>query len=154
MLTGKKLGEAIASAIQKKIDSGAVKSKAEVARHFGIKPPSIHTWINNGTVSKDKLPELWNYFSDVVGPEHWGIPKLPNEWATTKYQKKKDWPFDISHEQYDVLENRIKDSVNKFLSIATKEYPISNDDYTDLTESINEAIKLMRTNKVKKAANY
>ena len=38
MLTGEKLGEAIAAAIQKKIDSGAAKSKAEIARRFGIKP--------------------------------------------------------------------------------------------------------------------
>lgn len=77
MHTGKKLGEAIADAIQKKINNGSIKSKADVAHHFGIKVPSIYTWIKNGTISKDKLPELWNYFADVAGPEHWGLHEFP-----------------------------------------------------------------------------
>ncbi|MEF9677746.1 S24 family peptidase [Pectobacterium aroidearum] len=73
MLSGKELGRAIEQAIDKKISSGAVKSKADIARHFKIKAPSIHDWIKKGSISKDKLPELWNYFSDVVGPDHWGL---------------------------------------------------------------------------------
>lgn len=77
MLSGKELGQAIELAINKKISSGAIKTKAEVARHFKIKPPSIHDWIKKGSISKDKLPELWNYFSDVVGPEHWGLKEIP-----------------------------------------------------------------------------
>ncbi|EDQ2392365.1 hypothetical protein S518_002680 [Salmonella enterica subsp. enterica] len=77
MLSGKELGLAIEQAINKKIQSGAIKSKAQVARHFGIKPPSIHDWIKKGSISKDKLPELWGYFSDVVGPEHWGLDAFP-----------------------------------------------------------------------------
>ncbi|HHH1259006.1 TPA: hypothetical protein ACPZRQ_003575 [Yersinia enterocolitica] len=77
MLSGKELGHAIELAINKKISSGAIKTKAEVARHFKIKPPSIHDWIKKGSISKDKLPELWNYFSDVAGPEHWGLKELP-----------------------------------------------------------------------------
>lgn len=66
-------------AITLKMDCGAVASKAEIARHFGIKPPSIHDWIKKGSISKDKLPELWRYFSDVVGPEHWGISSFPSD---------------------------------------------------------------------------
>lgn len=77
MLTGKALGEAIKSAVQKKIDSGAVKSKAAIARHFGIKTPSIYDWFNKGSIDKSKLPELWRYFSDVVGPDHWGLRDWP-----------------------------------------------------------------------------
>lgn len=73
MLTGKELGAAIAAAIDLKIASGAISSKVEVARAFGVRPPSIHDWINKGTISKNKLPLLWDYFSDVVGPSHWGI---------------------------------------------------------------------------------
>ena len=73
MLTGKVLGDAIKRAIDLKIDSGAARSKAEIARHFGVKPPSIHDWIRRGVIGKDKLPELFRYFSDVVGPDHWGI---------------------------------------------------------------------------------
>lgn len=78
MLSGKVLGRAIEQAINKKLSTGSAKSKAEIARHFKIKPPSIHDWINKGSISKDKLPELWNYFSDVVGPEHWGLHGYPD----------------------------------------------------------------------------
>lgn len=77
MLSGKDLGRAIEQAINKKIASGAVKSKAEVARHFKVQPPSIYDWIKKGSISKDKLPELWRFFSDVVGPEHWGLNEYP-----------------------------------------------------------------------------
>ena len=59
MLSGKDLGRAIEQAINKKIASGSVKSKAEVARHFKVQPPSIYDWIKKGSISKDKLPELF-----------------------------------------------------------------------------------------------
>lgn len=73
MLTGKKLGEAIAQAIEKK---GV--PKVAVARHFHVKPPSIQDWINKGTIDKGKLPALWEYFADVVGPAHWGLASFPS----------------------------------------------------------------------------
>src|SRR3989304_5554330 len=69
MLTGKELGKAIAAAILMK---GV--SNADVARHFRVKPPSVQGWLTTGRISKKRLPELWEYFSDVVGPEHWGLP--------------------------------------------------------------------------------
>lgn len=72
MLTGKELGAAIKAAIEKK-----EVRQTEVAKHFGVKPPSIQDWIKKGTIGKDKLPELWAYFSDVVGPEHWGLSAFP-----------------------------------------------------------------------------
>lgn len=72
MLTGRELGSAIREAIKKK---GV--TQREVARIFEVKPPSIQDWINKGTVSKDKLPALWSYFHDVVGPEHWGLDAFP-----------------------------------------------------------------------------
>jgi predicted XRE-type DNA-binding protein len=68
MLTGKELGKAIAEAIRRK-----EVSKAAVARHFGIKPPSISDWINRGTIDKSKLDDLFLYFSDVADREHWGL---------------------------------------------------------------------------------
>ena len=68
MLTGEELGAAIRAAIQKK---GV--SQVAVAAHFGVKPPSIQDWMRRGTIGKEKLPRLWAYFSDVVGPEHWGL---------------------------------------------------------------------------------
>ncbi|KAB8312268.1 hypothetical protein EH228_08795 [Erwinia endophytica] len=73
MLSGKDLGRAIEQAIEKKLIKGTAKSKAEIARHFKIKPPSLYDWTGKGSISKEKLPELWKYFSDVVGPEHWGL---------------------------------------------------------------------------------
>lgn len=73
MLTGKELGNAIQEAIDLKLAKGVVGSKSEIAKVFGVKPPSIHDWIKKGTIAKDKLPLLWSYFADVVGPEHWGI---------------------------------------------------------------------------------
>lgn len=78
MLKGKEFGSAIGEAIKLKLAAGSASSKAEIARHFGMKPPSLSDWVKKGSVSKDKLPELWRYFSDVVGPDHWGL--LPSEW--------------------------------------------------------------------------
>lgn len=69
MLTGPALGAAIEAARQKKR-----VTKKELAEHFGVKPPSVQDWVRRGTIDKDKLVELWAYFADVVGPEHWGLP--------------------------------------------------------------------------------
>jgi predicted XRE-type DNA-binding protein len=72
MLTGEELGSAIREAIKLK----GVKF-VEVARQFGVSPPSVQDWMRRGTISKDKLPMLWSYFSDVAGPEHWGLVDYP-----------------------------------------------------------------------------
>jgi len=78
MLKGKEFGEAIHIAIQRKLDTGGANSKAEIARYFGIKPPSLVDWVKKGSVAKDKLPKLFEYFSDVCEPEHWGLkPSSP-----------------------------------------------------------------------------
>jgi SOS-response transcriptional repressor LexA len=68
MYTGKKLGEAIKSAIELK----GVR-KADVARAFAIKPPSVTSWIQTGRVDKAHIDKLVSYFADVVQPEHFGI---------------------------------------------------------------------------------
>lgn len=73
MLTGKELGDAIAAAIRMKEAKDPDFSKAGMARHFGVKPPSVQDWVNRGTIDKGRLQELWRFFSDVVGPEHWGL---------------------------------------------------------------------------------
>jgi len=77
MLKGEKLGQAIKQAIALKKASGAISTKVEVAKHFGVKPPSVADWEKKGSIAKDKLPELWRYFSDVVGPDHWGMTHWP-----------------------------------------------------------------------------
>lgn len=68
MHTGEKLGEAISLAIEKK----GVSKKA-IAERFGVKPPSVQDWIKRGTISKDKLFDLIDYFSDVCTNEHWDL---------------------------------------------------------------------------------
>lgn len=83
MLKGKEFGQAIDAAITLKIESGGARSKAEIARHFKVQPPSLSDWVKKGSIAKERLPDLWAYFADVVGPEHWGL--------TTK-----EWPSGLS----------------------------------------------------------
>lgn len=68
MLSGPELGRAIEAARKLK----GVQKK-DIAAHFGVKPPSVQAWVQRGTVSKSRLSELFAYFADVVGPEHWGM---------------------------------------------------------------------------------
>lgn len=68
MLTGSELGAAIEAArIKKNV------SKKAFGDAFGIKPPSVQGWVKTGRIDKSKLIEVIRYFSDVVGPEHWGL---------------------------------------------------------------------------------
>lgn len=83
MLKGKDFGVALGKAIDLKLQNGSVKSKAEIARHFQMKPPSLSDWVKKGAVSKDKLPELWRYFSDVADHVHWGMTRS-------------EWPFGLT----------------------------------------------------------
>lgn len=68
MLTGPQLGQAIEAA---RIKKGI--SKKALAERFRVSPPSVQDWVKRGTIEKQRLSELWAYFSDVVGPEHWGL---------------------------------------------------------------------------------
>lgn len=68
MLTGKELGAAIEAArVKKKV------TKKAMADHFDVAPPSIQDWVKRGTIDKGRLPDLWEFFKDVVGPAHWGL---------------------------------------------------------------------------------
>ncbi len=73
MLTGPALGRAIEDAIRLK---GVTRS--EVARQFGVQPESTYDWTKFGRIAKKHLPKLFDYFSDVAGPEHWGMAS--SEW--------------------------------------------------------------------------
>lgn len=68
MLTGPELGAAIEAA---RIAKGV--SKKKLADDFSVKPPSVQGWVNNGRIDKSKLMDVIAYFSDVVGPDHWGL---------------------------------------------------------------------------------
>ncbi|WP_158667279.1 LexA family protein [Vitreoscilla sp. C1] len=74
MLKGEELGRAIDEAIKLK---GVTKVK--VAEHFGIKPPSVNSWIKTGRIGKEHIEKLVDYFSDVVSPEHFGLERLYNK---------------------------------------------------------------------------
>jgi hypothetical protein len=71
MLTGQELGAAIEAARVKK----GVTKKA-MADHFEVSPPSIQDWVKRGTIDKGRLPDLWEFFKDVVGPAHWGLKNV------------------------------------------------------------------------------
>lgn len=75
MLTGSKLGAAIRAAVEKKAKQGV--TQRAIADHFEIKPPSLQDWMKRGTVRKDRLGDLFEYFADVVGPDHWGMAAFP-----------------------------------------------------------------------------
>ncbi|WP_296276607.1 S24 family peptidase [Pseudomonas sp. UBA7530] len=68
MLTGSELGAAIEAArIKKNIPKNAL------AKVFKISAPSVNGWVATGRIDKSKLIEVIRYFSDVVGPDHWGL---------------------------------------------------------------------------------
>lgn len=71
MLSGEKLGSALREAMRLK----GVGATA-VARHFGIKPPSVYDWMERGCIDKKHLGRLVQFFVDVVPPSHWGVEPL------------------------------------------------------------------------------
>ncbi|BCF88708.1 hypothetical protein [Paraburkholderia largidicola] len=68
MLTGTELGAAIARAIERK----GVTKKA-FADAMGVKPASVQDWIKYGRIAKNRIADLVQYFSDVAGPDYWGL---------------------------------------------------------------------------------
>lgn len=68
MLTGLELGQAIEAARLKK----GITKKA-LAEAFRVAAPSVQGWVATGRIDKSKLIDVIRFFSDVVGPEHWGL---------------------------------------------------------------------------------
>ncbi|MFV3332202.1 S24 family peptidase [Pseudomonas sp. NY15437] len=68
MLTGLDLGQAIEAARVKK----GITKKA-LAEVFRVAAPSVQGWVTTGRIDKSKLIDVIRFFSDVVGPEHWGL---------------------------------------------------------------------------------
>lgn len=71
MLTKEALGAAIEAA---RLAKGI--SKADLARKFGVAAPSVSGWVRFGRIDKANLFALIQYFSDTVGPDHWGMPVM------------------------------------------------------------------------------
>jgi transcriptional regulator with XRE-family HTH domain len=69
MYTGEKLGSALREAMRLK---GV--TQAEVADAFGVTQPSVSEWLRYGRIGKRHITRLVEWFSDKVGPEHWGMP--------------------------------------------------------------------------------
>jgi phage repressor protein C with HTH and peptisase S24 domain len=69
MYTGERLGLALQEAMAKK---GVTQDV--VAKEFSVSQPSVSEWRRLGRISKKHIPRLVSWFSDVVGPEHWGLP--------------------------------------------------------------------------------
>lgn len=96
MLSKKPLGAAIAEAMRLK---GV--GPTEVAAHFNVQPPSVHGWKTNGSIDKDKINKLVDYFRDVVGPEHWGLEA--DHFAPKKGRADdKKWAQDLSEAQIEM----------------------------------------------------
>lgn len=73
------LGKAILEAI---IMNGY--TKADAARRFNVKPPSVTGWIQTGRISKGKFDELRRWLSKTPA-SHWGIDEESKN--STKYPK-------------------------------------------------------------------
>lgn len=120
MLTGKELGTAIREAIRLK----GVTQK-DVAIHFGITQPSVHDWVTKGTVGKDKLDALFTYFSNVVGPEHWGTTRPITTATHTAKQDRATYHLKPRHTRALVQElidiaDRLDDAgLNRLIGMAT-----------------------------------
>jgi transcriptional regulator with XRE-family HTH domain len=72
-------GQALAQALREAMTLKGVR-RAEMARHFGVQPPSINGWIGTGRIHKRHLDRLFDYFADVAPPEHWGLrTEAPSE---------------------------------------------------------------------------
>lgn len=95
MYTGVKLGAAIATAIEKK----GVK-KAEVAREFVIKQPSLSDWIKTGRIGKHHISKLIEYFSDVVPPSHFGIDNMVLSNPITQHHSGNGNNIGVQHNNY------------------------------------------------------
>ena len=90
MFQGKTLGDAIASAMALKAArlNVAKITQGELAAALGIKQPSVSELLKLGRLAKGKLPLLLDYFEDVVGPDHFGLPFSKGEMALIKALRK------------------------------------------------------------------
>lgn len=71
MLSGPELATAFAEAMRRKKEKGVTQQ--QVADAFGVRQASVSEWGKTGRIAKKHLNLLVEYFSDVVGAEHWGL---------------------------------------------------------------------------------
>jgi hypothetical protein len=76
MLQGTDLAAAIRSALELKAarpNAGRVGPTA-LARALGMTQPSASELLKTGRLAMEKLPLLLEFFDEVVGPDHFGLP--------------------------------------------------------------------------------
>lgn len=76
MLQGKELADALGLAIEaKRLLPGFERlGPTQLAREFGVAQGSMSEALKTGRLAKKHIPKLLEFFSDVVGPDHWGLP--------------------------------------------------------------------------------
>lgn len=120
MLTGERLGQALAAAMALK----NVK-ETDVAAEFGVKAPSVYGWKATGRIAKKHLNHLVEYFSDVVPPSHWGmlplLPSLPNGIDELEAQL-----LAIFRQLSDQSRDFLLADANKYLTLEHPEYALHN----------------------------
>ena len=65
-------------------------------------------------------------------------------------EKANAWPFKTRYEDFVSVPQPVKNAIEQFISIASKAYPISNDDCLNLIDAMNDAKKIMREEVKKK----
>lgn len=103
MFSGAELAAALKSAMAAKR-----VTQDEVAREFGIRQPSVAEWCKFGRIAKKHIPHLVEYFSDQVGPTHWG---LPESWGGVPVEAKpaEPWPFErLGPAEWRALDDRAR----------------------------------------------
>ena len=99
MLSGKDLARALVVAMEKK-----PVGTNELARHFGIKSSSVSEWRKTGKISKEKIAPLIDFFSDVAGPEHWGLSNLTSSGVAIGNQSDAPVVMSLTPDQQRLLE--------------------------------------------------
>lgn len=116
MLQGPALALAIVGAMRLKATRLEIAkiTQAEIGKALGMSQPSVSELLKFGRLAKEKVPVLLDYFSDVVGPDHFGLPFSKFEMDLLKELRKLP-----AHTQSALLE-RVRKSVDA-VTIATAE---------------------------------
>lgn len=83
MLQGKELAGALVAAVALKRKTKGFEDlgPSRLAREFGVTQPSVSEWLKEGRIAKKHIGTLLEFFADVVGPDHWGLPFTKREFA-------------------------------------------------------------------------
>ena len=112
MHSGPELGKRLAEAIKLKRDKNPRLTQSDIAKAFGVGQGSVSEWTKFGRISKKHLTTLVEFFSDVVGPEHWGLP-APSQTPQTLTNRQRriiDLAGMLSESAQDALIKRLEEA--------------------------------------------